>query len=363
MTIPLPAGATLHPLELPARADAGPTALIREYTAVRNAAAREETGRDDDAKTPESLLPMLYSDADVSRRQWYVEHDGAIIGCVPLNILQDDGGATAMGTIALLAHHWDQGIGTAVLDVIETYARDAGVRKLLCWNEHRAGDGVDTVPSPTGFGSVPHDHSARFLQRHGFGLEQVMRVSELTWTDETATRLDALQRDAEAHAVEYRVVQWMLPTPDERLDGYAWLKSRMSTDTPDAELGLPVEKWDAERIRRHDGLYLIRGSRVQVTAAEHITTGELCAFNELAIVADDTAKTDQEDTLVLSDHRGRRLGMLVKTAGLRAWRDRFPASSRVITYNAEENRPMLSINEAIGFTPIAYEGAWKKELT
>jgi len=146
------------------------------------------------------------------------------------------------------------------------------------------------------------------------------------------------------------------------LDDYARMKARMVTDAPSGGMEYDGEVWDADRIRRTEAEHLDGGRRVLVTAAQHVATGALCAFNELAIGPDPTAVSHQEDTLVLAEHRGHRLGMLVKAAGLLAWRDMFPESPRVRTYNAEENRPMLSINEAVGFQPVAYEGAWKKVL-
>jgi len=158
-------------------------------------------------------------------------------------------------------------------------------------------------------------------------------------------------------------VSWFAPTPPEFVDGYAWMKSRMVTDAPAAGLEFDEEVWDAARVARHDALYTSSGRTLHVVAAQHIATGELCAFNELVIGKDKTEASHQEDTLVLADHRGHRLGMLVKCENLIAWRDIAPDSPRVLTYNAEENRPMLDINEAIGFVPIAYEGAWKKVLT
>lgn len=352
---------TLHPLVLPARADAGPTPLVRAYADVRNRSIRDVSGRDDEDLTAEALLPVLYSSPDLTRQQWYVRMAGRMVGVVVLNIMTDGGSRSAIATINLLRDVWGQGIGSAVLPRLEAVARDAGVTRLLVWAEHPASDDPP-LASPTGYGAVPGDHHARFLLRHGFTLEQIERVSTLAWSDAAAQRIRALGQDAERRAAAYRVVQWTLPTPAERVPGYAWMKEHMSADAPDADLGMPAEKWDADRVTRHDERHLQRGSTVLVTAAEHIATGELCAYNELAIGQNPASISHQEDTLVLATHRGHRLGMLVKAAGLMSWREQQPDSPGVITYNAEENRPMLDINEAIGFAPISYEGAWKKDL-
>ncbi|MGO1507264.1 MAG: GNAT family N-acetyltransferase [Microbacterium sp.] len=361
MSIRLTDTATLHPLVLPARADAAPTPTIRAYANVRNQSIRDATGRADDDLTAESLLPTLYSNPEMTRRQWYVIDDQEMVGGAVLNIMADSGGRTAIAIISLRSSVWKRGIGTATLPYLEQAARDAGVERLLAWVAHPPSD-ERVLPSPTGVGEIPCDHHARFLLRHGFTLEQIERVSVLTWSVATIRALRAALIEAKQRAVGYRVLQWTLPTPSEHVAGYAWMKEHMSTDVPDAELGMPAEKWDADRVARHDDRYRQRGTTVLVTAAEHIATGELCAYNELIIGTDPTAISHQEDTLVLASHRGHRLGMLVKTAGLLSWHEQHPHSPGVITYNAEENRPMLDINEAIGFEAIAYEGAWKKEL-
>lgn len=364
MSIPLTDTATLHPLVLPARAGAAPTPLVREYADVRNAALLESTGRDDDALEAEALLPLLYSTPDRTRRQWYVASGDRMLGCATLDISQDGDQDTALVIVAVLREAAGRGLGRAVYEHVESIARDARVRKMLHWAEHHDdGSHAEPLASPTGFGSVPADRSARFLTRNGFRLEQVERASEFLWPDGAIDHLRALREEAAGHASDYRVVRWMVPTPAEYVDGYAWMKSRMSTDVPDGDLDTPEEIWDAARVAQFDARIAQKGWSLQVVAAQHIATGELCAFNELTIGQDPASATHQYETLVLKEHRGHRLGMLVKTAGLLTWHEQHPASARVVTYNAEENRPMLSINEDIGFTGFAYEGAWKKDLT
>lgn len=358
--IPAPAGLDLRPLVIPASLSDADAADFIEMTRVRNLVLAEISGNDDDRITASELLPAYAPTPTELRFVWLPVLDGEVVGRVGLDLPLEEGSRVAFVRIELLARATGIGIGTAAAALLERVAREHGRRVLQAWVEHPAADGPH-LEAPTGFGSIPADRAARFAQRNGYVLEQIERISVLH-LDGAADRIDALLADARAASAGYRVVQWMLPTPAEHVADYAWMKSRMATDAPAAGLEFDEEVWDADRVAQHDRTYTDGGRTVQVTAAQHVASGRLVAFNELVVGVDREGVTSQEDTLVLSEHRGHRLGMLVKCAALHAWRDVAPNSPRVITYNAEENRPMLDINEAIGFVPRAYEGAWKKVL-
>ncbi len=361
MDIPLTADASLRPLVLPARADAADAKEFRDLARVRNQVYRELTGRDEQDLAPDELLPLLRSGPDRTTVVWVVRHHGAVIGRAMVDIPQDQGARSIIATIELLPRAWGRGIGRAIVPHLEAAALAHGRTVIQTWTEQQASD-RPRLHAPTGYGSVPDDHVARFLTRSGFTLEQVHRVSILD-LHRRDDRIRQLNDEARTRARDYDVVSWMLPTPIEHVDGYAWMKSRMSTDAPSAGLDADEERWDAARVRRMEAREHERGNTMLVTAARHRPTGKLAAFTELAIGRDRAATTHQNDTLVLREHRGHRLGLLIKTAALLSWSGIAPESPHLITYNAEENRPMLSINEALGFTARAHEGAWKKDLT
>lgn len=350
-----------RPMVVPESIDAPDALDFIEMVRVRNLVYREISGHDDHAIAADELLPYFKPTEYEQRNMWVIVEDGAVVGRAAIDFPLEDGSQVGFWLIELLRETWGRGIGSAAHELLERTARENGRSILQSWAEHPAAEGP-RLAAPTGFGEIPEDHAARFYLRHGYALEQVERNSafDMTGSFDTVERLLA---EAQAASTGYRVVQWFAPTPPEYAKGYAWMKSRMVTDAPAAALQFDEEIWDAARVAEHDAKYTGSGRTIQVTAAQHIETGELCAFNELVIGKDRSEASHQEDTLVLKEHRGHKLGTLVKCAGLLSWREIAPDSPRVLTYNAEENRPMLDINEAIGFAPIAYEGAWKKVLS
>ena len=67
-------------------------------------------------------------------------------------------------------------------------------------------------------------------------------------------------------------------------------------------------------------------------------------------------------TIVDPDHRGRRLGTVVKLENLAQARREEPRLAAVDTWNADSNRHMIGINETMGFRAVDSWVNWQAEI-
>lgn len=284
--------------------------------------------------------------------------DGRIVGRGTAETRRGEDADTSWVSTQVLPEFRGRGIGRALVEATETAFP---VRKTIAYV---AGTdlGGRRLTSPTGFGSISADaRETRFLQASGYRFEQVERLSRLPLP---LAALDDRVAEAQlATGDDYRVHTWAGATPERWLEDRALLATRMSTDAPSAGLEEPEDVWTVERVREADARWESNPRSRIVAAAEHIATGHLVAYTMLSVPREAHRAVDQWATLVLREHRGHRLGMLLKVANL-AHLERFsPGHPSVLTFNAEENRPMLAVNEHLGFLAIGYEGAWRKDLS
>lgn len=351
----------IEPITAPASVDGPGAEPFLAAVELVNASWRRESGtalHDDD---PRELI-VRWRETPYRQTLAFTAHaDGALAGVAALEIdkTTDDG---AEFDVALADAHADGAVADALIATIERSARELGRSVLQTYTLHRPDPVDDRLVPPTGAGWIPRDAAARRMLRNGFALGQVERNSVFDLTG-SYDEVDALLESAlEAAGPDYRPVWWAGPTPPEHADGYARAIARMSSDVPSGDLSTEQSVWDAERVFERDRRVAEAGTLVAVTLVIHEPSGEVAAFNELTIGPDRTRPTSQWGTLVMPEHRGHRLGSLVKCVGLRRWHETVPESPLVSTFNAEENRFMLDVNEAVGFTPASYAGAWEKRL-
>ena len=340
--------------------DAGP---FLDFIRIANAACRRDAGHGDLDYEPHEALVSWQDQEDWGHSGFVALRDGVAVGVAKVSYQKEEDAQTIEFELWVDPDRWGEGIEEALLAAVEDEARALDRRTIQIFTLHRPEhDGPPLVPS-TGWGSVPaEDRQTVFQVDNGFTLEQVERTSAFDLHGSFAD-VERLLAEALAKAgPDYRPLLWTSPTPEERREGLAYVMSRMSTDTPQGGLVVDEQKWDADRVRRRDARLQAQRYTVSLACVEHVPSGRIAAYNEIAIQADRTAATLQWGTLVLKEHRGHRLGTIVKCANLLRWRELVPESPRVTTFNAEENRHMLGINEALGFAPVSYAGAWKKVL-
>jgi GNAT superfamily N-acetyltransferase len=254
--------------------------------------------------------------------------------------------------IAVWVHpaHRRHGVGTAIVETMSRLASADGRRVL---------NSVVEVPVDR----AEDDPSLHFAPRVGFEAMLPGNVRDLAVPVDPA-RIDELRSlVVEARgASDYRTFTFEAPWPAEYLGDECELLRRMSTDEPSGDADREEEVWTGDRLREHDELRAARGKTKLAAVAQHIPSGRLVAFSELLLADDAPRQAWQLVTIVHPEHRGHRLGLAVKLANLDYLAERAPAVRMIRTANAQENAPMIAVNDMMGFEIVGVGMFWQKRL-
>jgi GNAT superfamily N-acetyltransferase len=277
-----------------------------------------------------------------------IDDSGATVGIGLCEVPQRDNRHSASIDVRVRPDQRRRGIGTAIV---------AEAERLLASEGRTVVNGLFEVPTA----QLDSSPAAPFARRVGFTATQQGNRRHLALPLDPARRARLLDEVARASG-GYRTFTFRAPWPDEYLDDLCELSRRMSTDQPSGDPSHEEEVWDAARVAEMDRVTAAQGFTRLVAVAEHIESGRLVAFSEFALPLDHPAEAWQWATLVLREHRGRRLGLAVKLANLDFLADQAPDVRVVITGNAQENAPMIAVNDMLGFEVAATGTFWQKQL-
>lgn len=279
------------------------------------------------------------------------KRDGVVVGTAELIMPLMDNERMLEFELEVHPDHCRTGVGTALLAEVERRAAEHGRSTLIIY-----------VSTPMENGPARPEAGRIFAQANGFtaGLDEVHSVADLTTVPQT--ELDAILAAAWEKAEGYELVQWVKRAPDDVIGGVAYLEGRMNLDAPAGDLDVEQEVYDADRMRGMESRRIVRGQLSVNTGVRHKGSGALAGWTDIVVNPGEEEHAWQGTTIVDPDHRGHRLGTILKAANHRLVRTYRPRMRYVHTWNAENNDQMLTINQALGYRPVDRWVAFQKKL-
>ncbi|HSU02370.1 MAG TPA: GNAT family N-acetyltransferase [Nocardioides sp.] len=244
-----------------------------------------------------------------------------LVGVAELELPLTENLDVARAEVSVLPEHRRQGSGRALWQALSARARTAG--------RSRVG------------GEVSVDLE---LAGAGFEFATAMGATEKHREDHLVAELPVAQVPLDRG---YELVTWRGSCPAEHRAAYLAMRNQMNADVPTGELELEVAVLDDDRLATSERR-LAKSYDVRVAAARRRVDGTFGGYS-LLFVPHGADVGWQDDTLVMPEHRGHRLGAAMKSANYAA----LPAHvSRVHTWTAPSNTAMHHTNTSLGFRVV-----------
>jgi GNAT superfamily N-acetyltransferase len=258
--------------------------------------------------------------------------DDRVLGGMLFEYRLADNLDTVEAEIAVPPEHRRRGIGTALWQWAVTRATELG-RTIV-----QAELAVPADPWP----------GALFASGLGFSVEHVEEhlVVPLPYDDLLLEDL----RSAAGRLDGYRLTSWAGVCPPEHQQAYADLHSAMDVDVPTGGMTREVVPWTVEKLEASEAR-VDRNYLALVTMA-HTLDGAPAGYTLIYLPRANTDHAQQDDTLVLREHRGHNLGTFLKLANLQQLAKHRTTQRYLHTWTALTNTPMRKVNTRFAFRPI-----------
>jgi len=258
-------------------------------------------------------------------RRTYLEarEEGRVMGVAELELSLQDNLESSGLEVNVLAEHRRRGVGRALWE--------EGVRRARAAGRSRAGGEVNVAPGRS---------------QAGLSFALAVGAEEKHVEDHLLANLPIPAAPLDP---AYDVVTWRGRCPDEHRATYLEMRNRMNTDVPAGDLELEPVVIDDARLAASE-TRLARSYDVRVAAARRREDGVFGGYS-LLFIPRGADHGWQDDTLVMPEHRGHRLGAALKSAN---YADLPPGVTQVHTWTAPTNVAMHHTNTAMGFRVVEH---------
>lgn len=295
-----------------------------------------------------ALADLRFDDPGERCTLWGLHDEGELAGVVTIWESMLDNLDNLWVQLDVHPDHRRRGLGSAAIVAVEDFARWAGRSRIVIDARYPA-DRADDHPY------------RRFAERRGYRLGS-LSINRRLGLPVPPDRLAALAEGARAaYEPDYRL-QTFTRVPAELLASLCECMNRVESDAPSGEIDWEPESLTPDRLQGYQQLDEQAGRQRLTAVAQPRGSDEVVAYSELFVPLTLT-RAQQSGTLVLPEHRGRRLGMAVKVANLVALQSLRPEVTEIFTGNNSANEWMVAVNEALGFAPVEVIGEFYRHLT